>query len=373
MKIFISSLIAGYLPLRQASRDAIESLGHTPVMAEDFRAQPNSPQVACLQGIRAAELVVLILVDRYGQEQPGSGVSPTHEEYLEARGEKPILLFVQEGVEHESRQAELLKEAQGWQGGLFREGFTTAEQLRTVVTRAIHTYELSHAIAPLDANQLTHDAASLLSDRSRDAGHQEPMLLRFALATGPKRQLLRPAELEAEDLADAIQQRAMFGSPRLFDTSSGAERKIAGDAVALEQESGARIALDEHGSITLSLPLERSVRQYRGFGGQIPSLIEETVVRELASAIAFSSWMLDHIDATQRTTHVAMAAKIQAPDFIAWRTQAEQDANPNSGPMRSTQTPDKPVTLDRPRAALKFDATRLAEDLMVPLRRKWKA
>jgi hypothetical protein len=37
------------------------------------------------------------------------------------------------------------------------------------------------------------------------------------------------------------------------------------------------------------------------------------------------------------------------------------------------EAPRQLVTLDRPRAALKFDAARLAEDLMVPLRRQWKA
>ena len=46
MKIFVSSLIGGFEPLRQAARDAITSLGHEPVMAEDFRAQANSAQVA---------------------------------------------------------------------------------------------------------------------------------------------------------------------------------------------------------------------------------------------------------------------------------------------------------------------------------------
>ena len=96
-------------------------------------------------------------------------------------------------------------------------------------------------------------------------------------------------------------------------------------------------------------------------------------MRELANAIAFTAWLLDHADATQRITHVAMAAKIEASDHLGWRTQAEQDASPNSGTMRMGGTPDRPAVLDRSRAALKFDGVRLAEDLMVPLRRHWKA
>lgn len=372
MKVFVSSLIGGYEPLRQAARDAVTSLGHEPVMAEDFRAQANSPQVACLQGLRSAELVVLILVDRYGTPQPGSGVSPTHEEYLEARGDKPILLFVQEGFEPEPRQAELLREAQGWQGGMFREGFRNAEQLRALITRAIHNYELSHASAPLDARALARDAEAALREQHRDRGHGGPML-RFALAGGPSRQLLRPAELEEEALADAIQQRAMFGPTRLFEREAGAERAIDGDALVLEQKGGARISLKESGHIELKLPLERHARRSGGHGGLMFAIIEESVVRDLTNAIAFSAWLLDHVDATQRITHVAIAAKIDASDHLGWRTQAEQDASPNSGTMRMGEAPSRPSVLDRPRAALKFDAVRLAEDLMVPLRRQWKA
>ena len=60
MKIFVSSLISGLEPIRDAARSAIGDLGHGVIMAEDFGARPASPQVACLEGIRHAGLVVLI-------------------------------------------------------------------------------------------------------------------------------------------------------------------------------------------------------------------------------------------------------------------------------------------------------------------------
>src|SRR6185295_20078467 len=83
MRVFVSSLISGMEPLRRAARDAISTLGHQPVMAEDFAARVSSPQVACLGDLRQADLVVLILGDRYGDIQ-ASGLSATHEEYREA-------------------------------------------------------------------------------------------------------------------------------------------------------------------------------------------------------------------------------------------------------------------------------------------------
>lgn len=370
MKVFISSLIGGYEALRQAARHAVTSLGHEPLMAEDFRAQSNSPQIACLQALRSADLVVLVLVDRYGQSQPGSGISPTHEEYLEARGNQHILLFVQEGVTPEPKQQLLLNEAQGWQGGLFREGFRTPEELRTLITRSIHAYELAHASGPIDGSALACDAEALLSRQERDRGHSGPAL-RFALVCGPTRQILRPAELEAESLADAIQQRATFGSPRIFGKEERVETAIDGDALFLLQEGGALARIDEKGRIELRLLLDRGSRHDRGFGFML-GVIEESVLRELANAISFSAWLLDHVDPTHRATHVGIAAMLDASDHLGWRTQAEQDASPNSGTMRMFSGQSKPVSLDRARASLKFDIARLAEDLMVPLRRQRK-
>jgi hypothetical protein len=44
MKVFISSLIAGFGPVRQACRGAVTALRHEPVMAEDFGARADSDQ-----------------------------------------------------------------------------------------------------------------------------------------------------------------------------------------------------------------------------------------------------------------------------------------------------------------------------------------
>jgi uncharacterized protein DUF4062 len=97
VKVFISSVIAGMEDHRAAAREAAESLGYTVIAAEDFRASPSSPQQVCLGGVRDADVVVLLLGARYGTLQ-ASGLSPTHEEYREARGTKPVLVFVHTGV-----------------------------------------------------------------------------------------------------------------------------------------------------------------------------------------------------------------------------------------------------------------------------------
>ena len=74
------------------------TLRHEPILAEDFGARPNSPQIACLQELRGSDIVVLILGEHYGFVPPGASLSATHQEYREARETKPVLAFVQQGI-----------------------------------------------------------------------------------------------------------------------------------------------------------------------------------------------------------------------------------------------------------------------------------
>jgi len=372
MKVFISSLIGGFEEFRAAARSAIVALRHEPVVAEDFGARASSPQIACLQGVRSADLVVLILGGRYGFVQGSSGVSPTHEEYLEARGRKPILTFVQSGVDRDDEQAKFVSEVSEWQTGHFRESFKTADELRDKITRAIHDYQLANAAGPLDTAAVSTAALALLPKNRQNSQVSAPTL-HVSIAGGPVQRLLRPAALEATGLSDAIHRQALFEEPKLFSKSKGVDSSIDGSALIVGQEGGARIQLGEDGSLLLSLPLERPESNRRnGFG--FFAVIEEDVLRQLAAALAFGAWILDRIDPTQRITHVALAASIEASDYMGWRTQAEQDASPNSGTMRMGNGQERPTSsTDCPRAALRFQATELAEDLMVPLRRQMKA
>ena len=111
MKVFISSLIGEYEQFREAVAEAIETLGHTVLRAEDFPASPATAQQACLGAVRDSDVVVLLLGERYGAPQP-SGLSATHEEYREARERKPVLVFVESGVTLEPSQRGFVDELQ---------------------------------------------------------------------------------------------------------------------------------------------------------------------------------------------------------------------------------------------------------------------
>jgi hypothetical protein len=337
-------------------------------MAEEFGARPDSPQIACLQGVRESDLVVLILGARYGAVQPASGLSPTHEEFREARERKPVLVFVQEGAEREAKQQEFVTEVQAWSDGYFRGSFRTVEELRGAVTRAIYDYVLANATGPVNTAELV-EAAEAQIPRSRRNQHSGAAVLRLSIVGGPLQRLLRPSELEAPGLAEFIQREALFGSQRIFEKSRGTDDEFEGDVLVLQQEGGASVRLAENGSVLLSLPLEDNSGRRTGFS--LFYLIEETVLERLSAGLGFANVLLDRIDPTQRLAQIAVAATIEASDFMGWRTQAEQDASPNSGTMQMGGGEElSPVQLQIPRPKLRLAVPELAEDLKVKLRRQ---
>lgn len=299
MKVFVSSLISGMEPIRAIAREIVTTLRHEPVMAEDFGARPTSPQLACLSGVRESDLVVLILGAHYVAVQP-SGLSATHEEYREAKDNKPIIAFVQSGVTRDRQQADFVNEVQAWQGGLFRGGFQTDQKLRITLTRALHDYLVSNATGPIDRDEVIERAKNLLPvDRARSSTGSAT--LNLVVAGSPRQSILRPIEIENPALAKELNQRALFGGTPIFDLSAGIDTDLNGHTLTLRQERrGARIAVDEQGTVLIGLP----VREGRG---GMPALIEEFVKSQIGNAVAFSSWVLDRIDPTQRLAHVAIA------------------------------------------------------------------
>lgn len=363
--MFVSSLISGMEPIRAAARTAVETLRHTPVMAEDFGAQPASPQVACLTGLREADLVLLILGARYGAVQ-ASGLSATHEEYREAKERKPVIAFVQEGVDREPRQAAFVEEVQGWSGGLFRAGFCDAADLQTAVTRALYDYALSTATGPVDDADLTKRAVAALPAAPRSSSSGSPVL-RLALVGGPQQQLLRPVEIERPELREALHQSALFGAARIFDPGRGVTPQIVGSSLKLAQERGSQVELDQRGEFRLTLLLERE----RSAG--MPVLLQEDVQTALDTGLAYAAAVVDRVDPTDRLVRMAVAVRIDGGEYQAWRTRAEHDASPNSVSLgHSAGAEHGPETLVMTRAALRMNRAHAVEDLLVPLRRQWR-
>jgi hypothetical protein len=369
MKVFISSLIAGMEPIRAAARAAVLALGHEPVMAEDFGALPSSPQVACLDGVRQSAAVILILGADYGAKQ-ASGLSATHEEYQEAREHRPILSFVQQGVNPAADQAGFIRVVQAWTGGLYRDGFSDAADLQPKITRALHRMELASATAPFDANEVL--ARALASFPRNGRNQYGGAILSVAIVGGPAQAVLRPSRMEDPQLAEKLEQEALFGAARIFARGESSKSGIVDDKLLLQQgDRGNRsLCLDGQGGILIAQPIESDRGRMHGF----TVILEETLKERLATVLTYAAWLLDEVDATQRLSHIVIAARITGG--FAMLTRREYEANPNSIQMSGFGQDERPpvhlTPSHIPRPALVHQAEQLVEDLATLLRRQWR-
>lgn len=366
MKVFLSSLIGGYEVLRDAAASGAAALGHVVVRAEDFGAAPDSPQSACLGGVRSSDVVVLILGERYGFVQQ-SGLSATHEEYREARESRPVIVLIEGGVEPEPAQSAFIREVQGWERGHFTADFSSPEDLRDKVIRALHDYALANESAPLDEDELVERARGLVPpDRNR----QGPEMV-LVVAGGPRRATLRPAELEDPQLHKFLLAEALTGDDAVLSPGRGTDVSVRGDSVRLDQENGlASVDVCEDGALLLVRP---AVEQGAWRATGITSIIEEEIHERLALMLRFSGRLLDHIDSVQRLTHVALVAAIQGAGYMPWRTREAQLQSPNAATMNMRTIDSIEVMVSPPvrrRAVLLHDTERLAEDFVVRLRRE---
>jgi len=364
MKVFISSVIGNFGAFRTAAQDSVETLGHQILRAEDFPAGVGTPQQACLAGVRDADLVLLLLGDKYGEVQT-SGLSATHEEYREAKERVPVLVFVQSSDTREPAQQGFLDEVEAWTTGHFRAAFSDVNELAKAVTRALHGYELSTAAGPADTQGLLERAEALLAG----PGHRSTApSITLAVAAGPEQSVLRPAELRDVTLARDIQRDALFGDHAVLDSSEGTESTVTAEGLVLQQRAG-EILITSAGSVRITLPAMSHPTDRLSV---ISSLIDEDVTSAVARALTFAAWLLDRIDPLERLTDVVPVVELAGAGYLPWRTRAEAAASPNSATMGSGS--DRAVVALNParrhRQALTHDAGRIAEDLTVLLRQE---
>lgn len=153
-KVFISSVIEGFEVFRHAAKEAVKAADMTPIMIENLSAQPHSSEQACIKGVQDADLVVLILGERYGYVSNGSKISVTHSEYREAiKMHKPVLAFIQSTDKKEDKQQDFVKEVEGYRSGLFRKTFSSPDELK---------FQIDAALSDWKKSQTSNDETSFL-------------------------------------------------------------------------------------------------------------------------------------------------------------------------------------------------------------------
>lgn len=367
MRVFISSIIGGFEPYRDAAATAVRALGHEPIRAEDFGASASTPQQACLKAVRNSDLVVLLLGARYGFRQP-SGKSATHEEYDEAVMErKPVLPFVQDGVHREPEQERFVQGVRGWASGAYSASFNSPEELRDEVVHWLHEHELRLQAGSSDPAEMADRA------KARVPGSTAYGLARLVVvvAGGPSRRVLRPTELSSQELRGWFMQEAMFGSHAVLEPGAQTNPRLDAGTLALSQRE--RIALlDEMGTVMVAQPAVAP----HGLGTALSAIIQEDVAELIERALAFAGSVLDRLDQPHRITEVLPLAALLGAAATPWRTRAEHQASPNQASINPFQASDPLVQLaDRlvQRATIQSDARRIAEDLTELLRRQFRS
>lgn len=159
----------------------------------------------------------------------------------------------------------------------------------------------------------------------------------------------------------------MFGGKRVLNPSVGTDHNIVDGKLDISQK-GAKVVLDELGTIAVSIDWDRSSS---GYGGA-SALIEEDVVDQIESMIHFAAALLEELDPPHRLSEVAVIAYQTSAGFLGWQTRAEASARTGGISMSGTSSSD-PVGLKPPtraRAALTHQTRAIAEDLMVLIRRQ---
>jgi hypothetical protein len=320
----------------------------------------ETPQAACLAGVRWADVVVLLLGERYGAVQ-ASELSATHEEFKEA-GDRDVLAFIQRGATPEPAQRAFIDEVQDYTSGTITFPFGSPPELYDAGARALHDLELGRqAGAPDDDESLARARAKLSQPLVRSGPR-----LTLVVACGPLQPVVRPSRLEAKELREELIKEALFGPNRLFTTEAATKEELEDDGLHLAQE-GADILLDSSGSVRIG----RALTEASGRLG-LQAIIEEEVRAILEGGLAFIADVLDEIDPPHRLTRVVPIVELEHASQ-PWRTRAEQASSPNSSTIPWQSEPRITAQLSPPgrhRAALRRDYVELSADLMTLLRRK---
>lgn len=211
-RVFISSVMEGYDTFRSAAGEGVRRAGCVPVQAEDFAASSISPRNACLDGVRSADAVVLLLGSRYGWIAP-SGISATEEEYNEARRtHKRIFVFLEKVVSREPRQEDFVKKVQDYIGGHWRKVYSEPQDLIKLIPEAISAEDL------ISAQTSEHVMAEKLTESllSKPPESQGIVWLKTVWGTLRDEEVIDPLLLEDSDLQRKVMRLAHESDPPLF-------------------------------------------------------------------------------------------------------------------------------------------------------------
>ena len=156
-RVFISSTIDDLRAERIRVDEELKAMEiFDPIRVENLPAIEDASRYVCLKEVADADAMIVILKDRYGfipEANNPEGLSVTHLEYREARRlERPIFVFLYEGVEPETALQKFIREISDFDQGVLRKKWKSTDQLKNEVRRA--RQEQSQEAQQKDVEQL---------------------------------------------------------------------------------------------------------------------------------------------------------------------------------------------------------------------------
>lgn len=232
--VFISSIQRDFGEVREAARQAVESLRMHPLMAETTGASPESPRRALLNQVREADIFLLLLGPRYGG--PGeTGRSPTEDEYEEAvRLSKPIIVLKQNAEMEPEQMAFLARTRGSWDEGKLSGSFDGPTDALAEIVKALRAYE-ARAAATADAilaPEAQARAQELAEGGKRPSTSGSGSKARFVAVPLLRSPLLDALALEDAGLLEELQMMARRSG--LVSNAMGLAVQVSSDGIRFE-------------------------------------------------------------------------------------------------------------------------------------------
>ena len=351
-RVFISSVMDGYENFRDAASDGIRQAGCEPVRAEDFPAATASPRNSCLDGVRSADALVLLLGERYGFVGP-SGLAATEEEYDEARkSHTPILVFLQDG-EREAKQQKFIIKVQGYVDGHWRKAFRNSATLTDLVRDAVLAANLGGARPHQDQASIRIEA--ILSRRPPETS--ETVWLQTVWVVLRDEEVIDPVDLDDVGFNREVLRLAHDCVPPLFDYRERKRPIAKPDFLRIEQgdfdtwQSSPALAMVEIHTDGMLTTIQNAI----GTTGQTDPtdgfldmyFLEPAVVRaRLNEAWSFAAAWWNHRDPYLRYDQLLYSVAVYDIGTRAFERTPRRENSITIPP----ECPDNPlVVFDRPR------------------------
>jgi hypothetical protein len=330
---------------REAARSAVESLGATAVMAEDFPAALTSPRNACMDGVDSADVCVVIVGARGGWTAP-SGKLVVEEEYEEALRRNLLISVYIEETPRDADAERLAKRLSDYVSGHFRATFQRPSDLREVMMR--------HLPAVLKPLRLPMTDPKELADRlTKPYAVQYQTTARLVVAPERDEEVIDRVTIGSATFLDSVLAIGHTAGSKLFDYRASKENELKGDVLIIEESASGRRRHSEP-STRVEITPEAVVTVDRVVSpGETDDPLDSTgtffLVRRdvelaLATMFTFVGQLFDSIDRFQRHQRFTYGVSFAG---IGFRSLVDQVEKRSSYSMASNI--DGAVVIEKPR------------------------